>query len=109
MLTSKEINEQNLSVYIYVGDNKENVPQFRKVRYPEAVDAAKGVVQLWVEDITLDDAEELMSPVTVDPENPPALPPAADVEATLKQYNGHVVVFDLQGKKIDETPVKDEG
>jgi hypothetical protein len=109
MLTSKEIFEQELSVYIYVGDNKEGVPQFRKVRYPEAVDAAKGIVQLWVEDIMLDDAEELMAPVALDPKNPPTLPPVLPVEAQLKQYTGHVVVFDLQGKKVDETPVEDKG
>ena len=108
MLTKKEILEQGLVVYIYVGDNKEGVPQFRRVRHPEAVDPKKGVAQIWVEDIHKATDEELMRPVMIDPNNPPEAPKEIGVESTLRQYEGHVIVFDAAGKKVDETSIAEE-
>jgi hypothetical protein len=108
MLTKQEILDQKLIIYIHVGENKEGVPQFRKVRHPEAVDVTTGQLHMWVEDIHMNDQEELMRPVAMDPANPPTPPAEISVQATLREFNGHVILFDSNGKKIDETPVKKE-
>jgi len=106
MIQKEQILSENLTVYIYVGDNKEGTPQFRKVRHPEKVDVAAGHVQMWVEDTLLDPHNTSLNPVVVDPKNLPEQPPEIAIEAALRAYTGHVILFDATGKKIDETPVE---
>lgn len=105
MLNRDEIRQRSLVVYIHVGENKEGTPQFRKVRWPESVDVAAGKMNMWVEDFYLDLEGDNLELAVVDPENPPSPPRQIEVESSLRNFEGHIILFDSNGKKIDETPI----
>lgn len=98
-----KLNEEqlkSLAVYIRIGDNKEGVPQFRKVRDPVEVDVEEGRCLMRIPQVPVPEYASLKDPVSF------SLPDEIELIITLKEYQGHVIVFDKQGQKLNETPVK---
>lgn len=74
--------------------------KWKRVPFPEEVDVGSGSVKMWVPQSVSTDS---MTKVEVDPSNPPQKPEEMEVEASLTETQGNVLVCLPDGEVIQVT------